>query len=100
CTARTARDAPVPAQRQPFPGRGRDPDGRDRQRRIAVSGTPAVRHGRRRLRLLMAVIRRYNRRTRWLHAGVYVTVLILLATGWWLVLGQEGEPSPLARITG
>lgn len=47
----------------------------------------------------MAVIRRYNRRTRWLHAGVYVTVLILLATGWWLVAGQEGEPSPLARFT-
>jgi formate dehydrogenase subunit gamma len=31
---------------------------------------------------------------------VYVTVLILLATGWWLVLGREGEPSPLARLTG
>ena len=48
----------------------------------------------------MAVIRRYNRRTRWFHAGVYVTVLILLATGWWLVAGQEGVPSPIARITG
>jgi formate dehydrogenase subunit gamma len=47
----------------------------------------------------MAVVRRYNRRTRWFHAGVYVTVLILLATGWWLVAGREGEPSPLARIT-
>jgi cytochrome b subunit of formate dehydrogenase len=45
-------------------------------------------------------VRRYNRRTRWLHAGVYVTVLILLATGWWLVAGQEGEPSPLAQLTG
>jgi cytochrome b subunit of formate dehydrogenase len=48
----------------------------------------------------MAVVQRYNRRTRWLHAGVYVTVLILLATGWWLVAGQEGAPSPLARLTG
>jgi formate dehydrogenase subunit gamma len=45
----------------------------------------------------MAVIRRYNRRTRWLHAGVYVTVL---ATGWRLVGGQEGELRPLARLTG
>lgn len=48
----------------------------------------------------MAVIQRYNRRTRWFHAGVYVTVLILLGTGWWLVAGREGEPSPLARLTG
>jgi formate dehydrogenase subunit gamma len=44
------------------------------------------------------VVRRYNRRTRWFHAGVYLTVLPLLATGWWLVLGREGDPSPLARL--
>jgi cytochrome b subunit of formate dehydrogenase len=48
----------------------------------------------------MAEIQRYDRRTRWFHAGVYATVLILLATGWWLVLGREGDPSPLARLTG
>jgi cytochrome b subunit of formate dehydrogenase len=48
----------------------------------------------------MVAVRRYNRRTRWFHAGVYVTVLILLGTGWWLVAGQEGEPSPLAAVTG
>ena len=45
-------------------------------------------------------VQRYNRRTRWFHAGIYLTVLVLLATGWWLRLGQEGRPSPLARIAG
>ena len=45
-------------------------------------------------------VRRYSRGVRWFHAGVYVTVLVLLATGWWLMAGQEGEPSPLARVTG
>jgi len=44
------------------------------------------------------VVQRYNRWTRWFHAGIYLTVLLLLATGWWLLLGQEGDPSPLARI--
>ena len=43
-------------------------------------------------------VQRYNRRTRWFHAGIYLTVLVLLATGWWLRLGQEGRPSPLSRI--
>ena len=45
-----------------------------------------------------ATVQRYNRRTRWFHSGVYLTVLVLLGTGWWLRLGQEGRPSPLARI--
>jgi cytochrome b subunit of formate dehydrogenase len=45
-------------------------------------------------------VERYNRPARWLHAGVYLGVLILLATGWWLLLGREGQPSPLARATG
>lgn len=45
-------------------------------------------------------IERNSRRTRWFHAGVYVTVLVLLATGWWLLLGQEGRPSVLAEVTG
>jgi formate dehydrogenase subunit gamma len=26
--------------------------------------------------------------------------LLLLATGWWLLAGREGEPSPIARLTG
>ena len=45
-------------------------------------------------------IPRLPRRTRRLHAAVYLLVLVLLFTGWWLVLGREGEPSPLARLTG
>ena len=46
------------------------------------------------------VVRRYSRRTRWFHAATYLTVLVLLFTGWWLLSGAEGEPSPLARATG
>jgi formate dehydrogenase subunit gamma len=41
---------------------------------------------------------RNNQRARWFHAGVYVTVLGLLLTGWWLWTGQEGRPSVLARV--
>ena len=43
---------------------------------------------------------RNNRRTRWLHAGVYLTTFVLLATGWWLLAGKEGEPSLLADLFG
>lgn len=43
-------------------------------------------------------VQRYNRRTRWFHAGTYVGVLVLLFTGWWLTLGHEGQPSPLSRL--
>lgn len=42
---------------------------------------------------------RNNRRTRWFHAGVYVIALLLLGTGLWLLGGQEGRPSVLARLT-
>lgn len=35
-----------------------------------------------------------------MHAGVYVTVLVLLATGLWLLAGREGAPSPLSRLAG
>jgi formate dehydrogenase subunit gamma len=45
-------------------------------------------------------VRRYSRGTRWFHAGTYTVVIVLLGTGWWLVAGREGEPSPLARATG
>jgi cytochrome b subunit of formate dehydrogenase len=45
-----------------------------------------------------AVVERYNARTRWFHAGVYLTVLVLLLTGWWLTLGREGQPSLLAEL--
>lgn len=44
-------------------------------------------------------VERNRRPARWFHAGVYVTVLVLLATGWWLLLGNEGSPSVLARAT-
>ncbi len=43
-------------------------------------------------------VERNNRRTRWFHAGVYLSVLVLLFTGWWLTLGREGQPSPLAQL--
>lgn len=45
------------------------------------------------------VVERYGRPVRWFHAGVYVGVLLLLATGWWLLTGREGDPSPLALLT-
>jgi formate dehydrogenase subunit gamma len=47
-----------------------------------------------------ATVRRYSRLTRWYHAATYLTVLVLLFTGWWLLAGGEGSPSPLARATG
>lgn len=46
------------------------------------------------------IVERYSQPARWFHAGIYLTVLVLLGTGWWLVFGQEGNPSPLARVTG
>lgn len=46
-----------------------------------------------------ATVRRNNAKTRWFHAGVYLTVLVLLFTGWWLTLGEEGEPSLLSTLT-
>jgi formate dehydrogenase subunit gamma len=45
-------------------------------------------------------VERYSRAARWFHALVYVTVLVLLGTGWWLATGREGQPSVLARLTG
>jgi cytochrome b subunit of formate dehydrogenase len=45
-------------------------------------------------------IERNRRGTRWLHAGIYCGTLVLLATGGWLWIGREGDPSPLARLTG
>jgi cytochrome b subunit of formate dehydrogenase len=41
---------------------------------------------------------RYNRRTRWFHTVFYLVTLVLLATGWWLRTGREGDPSLLARL--
>lgn len=53
-----------------------------------------------RRRTAPATVSRNNARTRWFHAGVYLTVLVLLFTGWWLTLGEEGEPSVLSKLTG
>jgi formate dehydrogenase subunit gamma len=45
-------------------------------------------------------VERYPRAARRYHAAVYVVTLLLLATGWWLLAGREGNPSPIARFTG
>jgi cytochrome b subunit of formate dehydrogenase len=46
------------------------------------------------------VVRRYGWVGRWFHAGIYVTVLLALGTGWWFVLVGYERASPLARLTG
>jgi cytochrome b subunit of formate dehydrogenase len=43
-------------------------------------------------------VERYNRKTRWFHAGFYLATFVLLGTGWWLTLGHEGRPTPLALL--
>ena len=45
-------------------------------------------------------LRRTSRGARLLHSAGYLTTLALLLTGWWLLAGGEGNPSPLARILG
>jgi cytochrome b subunit of formate dehydrogenase len=45
-------------------------------------------------------VERYRRSARWLHAFGYTAVLLLLFTGVWLLIGREGDPSPLSRLTG
>ncbi|MEU8799243.1 cytochrome b/b6 domain-containing protein [Spirillospora sp. NPDC048819] len=46
----------------------------------------------------LGTVERYSRPARWFHAGVYLAVLVLLGTGWWLLLGREGDPSPVSRL--
>jgi formate dehydrogenase subunit gamma len=43
---------------------------------------------------------RYPRSARRYHAAIYIVTLLLLATGWWLLAGREGTPSPIALLTG
>jgi formate dehydrogenase subunit gamma len=43
-------------------------------------------------------VERYPRSARRYHTAVYVVTLLLLATGWWLLAGREGNPSPIARV--
>ncbi|MFL6288423.1 MAG: cytochrome b/b6 domain-containing protein [Actinomycetes bacterium] len=57
--------------------------------KASVEGPPAT-----------ATVERYRRFTRWIHVAVYLTVLTLMATGTWLLIGREGDPSPLSRLTG
>jgi len=45
-------------------------------------------------------IERYRRSARRFHTAVYVLTLLLLASGGWLLTGREGNPSPIARLTG
>jgi cytochrome b subunit of formate dehydrogenase len=45
-------------------------------------------------------VERYPRSARRYHTAVYVVTLLLLATGGWLLTGREGQPSPLALLTG
>jgi formate dehydrogenase subunit gamma len=45
-------------------------------------------------------VERYSRSARRYHTAVYVVTLLLLATGWWLLAGREGQPSPIAVLTG
>jgi cytochrome b subunit of formate dehydrogenase len=44
-------------------------------------------------------VERNRRTTRWLHAAFYSCTLLLLATGGWLLIGREGDPSILATLT-
>jgi cytochrome b subunit of formate dehydrogenase len=64
------------------------------RRPVAVMATERAR------RVSPEIVSRNNAKTRWFHAGVYLTVLVLLFTGWWLTLGNEGAPSVLADVTG
>jgi cytochrome b subunit of formate dehydrogenase len=45
-------------------------------------------------------VERYPRSARRYHTAIYVVTLLLLATGWWLLAGREGQPSPIAQVTG
>lgn len=45
-------------------------------------------------------LERYPRSARRYHTAIYVVTLALLATGWWLLAGREGQPSPIATLTG
>jgi cytochrome b subunit of formate dehydrogenase len=61
---------------------------------------PRARHRRMEPGMATDAVRRTSRRARVLHTGVYLTTTALLVTGWWLLAGGEGHPSPLARLFG
>lgn len=43
---------------------------------------------------------RYRRAARLVHTATYLVTFVLLATGWWLRAGREGQESFLARLLG
>lgn len=45
-------------------------------------------------------VERYPRSARRYHTAIYVVTLLLLATGWWLLTGREGQASLIAQATG
>lgn len=45
-------------------------------------------------------VERHGRRARRFHAAVYLIALPLIGTGWWILGGAEGRPSPVARVLG
>jgi formate dehydrogenase subunit gamma len=44
------------------------------------------------------VVVRNNAATRWFHGATFAVTAVLLATGWWLRTGHEGQPSLVARV--
>jgi cytochrome b subunit of formate dehydrogenase len=66
--------------------------------RRADAGAGRPLEGERPARTAPRRLERYTRPARWLHAAVYLTTLVLLGTGWWLLLGNEGQPSVLAQV--
>ncbi len=45
-------------------------------------------------------LERHSNRVRLFHSAAYLVTLPLLVTGWWITLGGEGHPSPIARLFG
>ncbi len=45
-------------------------------------------------------VERHTRAARWYHSAAYLLTTVELLTGWWLLSGREGEPTPLARAIG
>jgi formate dehydrogenase subunit gamma len=43
---------------------------------------------------------RYRRPARLFHTACYLATFVLLATGWWILSGHEGQPSVLAQVAG
>jgi formate dehydrogenase subunit gamma len=43
---------------------------------------------------------RYRRGARLFHTATYLITFVLIATGWWIATGHDGEPSVLADVSG